>query len=145
MVSGNTFYRSEHGLTNRGLEQTTIFTQKLADLGVDLVDVSSGGNDLRQKIKVGPSYRESTSQSWSLSFADHAELPFAAHVKKNTKNILVGAVGLITEPKQANDIIENGEADVVFFAREILRHIDFPLEAAQDLGAAVSPAQQYEL
>ena len=41
----------------RGLEQTTIFTQRLADVGIDLIDVSSGGNDTRQKIKVGPSYR----------------------------------------------------------------------------------------
>lgn len=44
-------------LMARGIDQTTILTQKLADLGVDLIDVSSGGNDLRGNIKVGPSYR----------------------------------------------------------------------------------------
>ena len=53
-------------------------------------------------------------------------------------------MGLITDPAQANDIIENGEADIVLFAREVLRHIDFPLDAAQTLGAAVSPMVQYE-
>ncbi|WVR07034.1 hypothetical protein IAU60_004073 [Kwoniella sp. DSM 27419] len=111
-----------------GIDQTTILTQRLADLGVDLIDVSSGGNDLRQKVKVGPSY----------------QLPFAEHLKKNTKDILVGAVGLITDPHQANDIIENDQADVVLFARQVLRDIDFPLKAALELGAAVSPAVQYD-
>ena len=47
-------------LMNRGIEQTTILAGKLKELGVDLLDVSSGGNDLRAKIKVGPSYRKST-------------------------------------------------------------------------------------
>ena len=46
-------------LMNRGIEQTTILAGKLKELGVDLLDVSSGGNDLRAKIKVGPSYRKS--------------------------------------------------------------------------------------
>jgi broad specificity phosphatase PhoE len=49
----------ETELTIRGIEQTTILASKLKELGVDLLDVSSGGNDLRAKIKVGPSYRES--------------------------------------------------------------------------------------
>ncbi|WVQ67672.1 uncharacterized protein L199_005876 [Kwoniella botswanensis] len=111
-----------------GIDQTTYLTQKLADLGVDLIDVSSGGNDLKGKVKVGPSY----------------QLPFAEHIKQNVSNILVGAVGIITEPAQANDIIEEGKADVVFLAREVLRDIDFPLKAALELGAAVSPAVQYE-
>ncbi|WWC94179.1 hypothetical protein V866_001018 [Kwoniella sp. B9012] len=111
-----------------GIDQTTYLTQKLADLGVDLIDVSSGGNDLKGKVKVGPSY----------------QLPFAEHIKQNVSNILVGAVGIITESAQANDIIEEGKADVVFLAREVLRDIDFPLKAALELGAAVSPAVQYE-
>lgn len=49
-----------HILTYRGLEQSTILSQKLKDLGVDLLDISSGGNDLRGKIEVGPSYRAYT-------------------------------------------------------------------------------------
>lgn len=80
----------------------------------------------------------------TLNIVDTAEVPFAAHVKKNVPNLLVGAVGLITDPQEANDIIENGEADVVFFARQLLRDIDFPLEAAQALGVAVAPAAQYQ-
>lgn len=111
-----------------GLEQTTIFAEKLRDLGIDLLDVSSGGNDLRGKIKVGPKY----------------QTPFAAHIKKHVPNLLIGAVGIITEPHEANEILEDGEADVIFMARQVLRDIDFPLQAAQDLGVAVAPAAQYE-
>jgi len=111
-----------------GIEQTTILTQKLADIGIDLIDVSSGGNDTRQKIKPGPSY----------------QVPFADHLRKHTKNIMVGTVGIITDPIQANDIIEHNQADVVLCARQVLRDIDFPLRAAQELGVAVAPAVQYE-
>ncbi|ORY34039.1 hypothetical protein BCR39DRAFT_518221 [Naematelia encephala] len=111
-----------------GIQQTTLFVAKLAELGIDLVDVSSGGNDSRQKIKVQPAY----------------QLPFAEHLKKHVPNVLIGAVGIITEPTQANDILEQGKADVVLLARQILRDIDFPLEAALELGAAVAPAVQYE-
>ncbi|KAK8864391.1 hypothetical protein IAR55_001639 [Kwoniella newhampshirensis] len=111
-----------------GIEQTTILTQKLADIGVDVIDVSSGGNDLRQKVRPGPSY----------------QLPLAEHIKKAVPNILVGAVGIITTPHQANDIIEEGKADVIFMARQVLRDIDFPLEAALALGVAVAPAVQFE-
>lgn len=111
-----------------GIEQTTIFAEKLRDIGIDLLDVSSGGNDSRQQIDVGPKY----------------QVPFAAHVKKHVPNLLIGAVGLITTPQEAEGVLQNGEADVVFFARQILRDIDFPLEAAQELGVAVAPAVQYE-
>jgi 2,4-dienoyl-CoA reductase-like NADH-dependent reductase (Old Yellow Enzyme family) len=73
------------------------------------------------------------------------EVQFARHLKENVKNILVGTVGLITESKQANDLLEDGAADVVLMAREVLRDIDFPLRAARELGAAVYPLAQYEL
>lgn len=72
------------------------------------------------------------------------EVPFAAHVKKHVPNLLIGAVGLITTPAEAEGILQNGEADVVLFARQILRDIDFPLEAALELGVAAAPAVQYE-
>ncbi|KAK4683984.1 hypothetical protein P7C73_g6224, partial [Tremellales sp. Uapishka_1] len=111
-----------------GIEQTTILTQKLADLGVDLIDVSSGGNDLKGDIKLGPGY----------------QVGFAEHLKKNVKNIIVGAVGLITDANQSNEIVEKEQADVCLFAREQLRDIDFPLRTAQELGAVVSPSVQYE-
>ncbi|KIR67195.1 oxidoreductase [Cryptococcus bacillisporus CA1873] len=111
-----------------GIEQTTIFVGKLAELGVDLVDVSSGGNDLRQKIAPGPSY----------------QLPFAEHLKKTYPNLLIGSVGIITDAKQANDILEQGKADVILIGRQLLRNLDWPLDAAVDLGVAVAPAVQYE-
>ncbi|OWZ58869.1 oxidoreductase [Cryptococcus neoformans c8] len=111
-----------------GIEQTTTFVGKLAELGVDLVDVSSGGNDLRQKIAPGPSY----------------QLPFAAHLKKTYPNLLIGSVGIITDAKQANDILEQGKADVILIGRQLLRNLDWPLGAAVELGVAVAPAVQYE-
>lgn len=70
-------------------------------------------------------------------------MPFAEHIKKNVSNLPIGAVGIITEPEQANDIIESGQADVTLFARQILRDIDFPLRAAMELGVAVNPSLQY--
>ena len=110
-----------------GLEQTTIYAQKLKAKGIDLLDVSSGGLDSRQKITVGPGY----------------QLPFAAHIKKNVPELLIGTVGIITDAFQAEQILQDGKADVVFFAREVIRNVDFPLQAAQDLGAAVQPLMQY--
>lgn len=111
-----------------GMQQTTILATKLRDIGVDLIDVSSGGNYVGQHISVGPSY----------------QVPFSAHLKKQVPGIIIGAVGLITDPKQAEEILENDKADCVFLAREILRNPDFVLEAAQALGVAVQPAVQYE-
>jgi tRNA-dihydrouridine synthase len=71
------------------------------------------------------------------------EVQFAEHIKKAVPDFLIGAVGIITEPEQANDILENGQADIAFFARQVLRDIDFPLRAAQELGVAVNPSLQY--
>ena len=115
-------------LTPRGLEQTTLLAAKLRDIGVDLFHVSSGGNDVRQKIKLGPGY----------------QVPFAAHVRANVPGILVGAVGSLTDARQSEAVLEKGEADVVFFGRQVLRYIDFPLHAAEEFGVAVAPAVQYE-
>lgn len=110
-----------------GIEQTTILAKKLGDIGVDLLDVSSGGVSPKQKITIGPGY----------------QVPFAAHIKKNVPGLLIGAVGLITSPGQAEEILQQDKADILFFARELLRDIDFPLKAAEELGAAVQPAVQY--
>ncbi|CAD6585588.1 MAG: hypothetical protein TREMPRED_004180 [Tremellales sp. Tagirdzhanova-0007] len=111
-----------------GLEQTTKLAQRLAAIGIDLIDVSSGGNDTRQKVPVEPSY----------------QVPFASHIKQHVRDTIVGTVGIITDPVQANDILQNDEADVVFCGRQVLRDLDFPLRAAQELGCAVAPAVQYE-
>jgi 2,4-dienoyl-CoA reductase-like NADH-dependent reductase (Old Yellow Enzyme family) len=69
---------------------------------------------------------------------------FAARIKKELPDLLVGAVGLITQPHQAEDIIQQEKADVVLIGREFLRNADFPLKAAETLGVAVKPANQYE-
>lgn len=110
------------------IEQASIFAGELVKLDVDLIDVSSGGNYSGQKIPTFPGY----------------QVPFAARLKADHPSLAVGAVGLITESKQANAIIAEGKADVVFLARELLRRLDFPLIAAYELGVAVKPANQYE-
>lgn len=110
-----------------GIQQTTILVNKLKELGVDLVDTSSGGNFVGQKIPTGPLY----------------QVPFAAELKEKVPGILIGAVGLITTAEQAAQIIDSNQADVVHLARQLLRNADFPLSAAQNLGVAVQPAVQY--
>lgn len=97
----------------------------LKDKGVDLVDCSSAGNVLA-KIPLKPGY----------------QVEFAEAVGKT--GILTGAVGLITEAKQADDIIQTGRADMVFIARELLRDPHFPLRAAHELGHEVKWPVQYE-
>ncbi|KAH7325466.1 NADH:flavin oxidoreductase/NADH oxidase [Rhizoctonia solani] len=105
-----------------GIEQSIELSRRVQAEGVDLVDVSSGGNYVKQNILV----------------------EFAARIKKEVPNLLVGAVGLITQPQQAEDILQEEKADVVLMARELLRNVDFPLKAAEALGVAVKPANQYE-
>ncbi len=88
----------------------------LKDADVDLVDVSTGGNALAD-IPVGPGY----------------QVPFARRIRQEA-GIAAGAVGMITEPKQAEDVIADGSADVVLLARELLRNPHWPLYAAHELG-----------
>ncbi len=95
--------------------------------GVDLIDCSSGGNVATAKIPIGPGY----------------QVQFAEKVKKES-GILTGAVGMITEPKQADEIISSGKADLVIMAREFLRDPYFPLRAAHELGVEVKWPSQYE-
>jgi 2,4-dienoyl-CoA reductase-like NADH-dependent reductase (Old Yellow Enzyme family) len=93
---------------------------QLKALGVDLVDVSTGGNVHNAPIKATPGF----------------QVPFATAIRAET-GIMTTAVGLITEPEQADHIIQTGEADAVFMAREFLRNPRFPLLAAQKLGVAI--------
>lgn len=109
-----------------GIEQTRILSKELVELGVDLIDTSSGGNFVGQKIPIGPSY----------------QVPFSEVLKGD--QLTTGTVGLITTPKQAEEILQKGQADVIFLARELLRHVDWPLYAAQELGVVVKPPVQYE-
>ncbi|CAE6449186.1 hypothetical protein ACGC1H_003984 [Rhizoctonia solani] len=111
-----------------GIEQSVELSRRVQAEGVDLVDVSSGGNYYKQNILVGWNY----------------QVEFAARIKKEIPSLLVGAVGLITQPQQAEDILREGKADVILMARELLRNVDFPLKAAEALGVAVKPANQYE-
>jgi 2,4-dienoyl-CoA reductase-like NADH-dependent reductase (Old Yellow Enzyme family) len=108
------------------VEQSVELARIAASLGVDLVDVSSGGLDPRQEIAVGPGY----------------QVPFAARIRREA-GVATGAVGLITAPAQAEAIVAGGEADVVLLAREFLRDPYFPRRAARELDAAIEAPPQY--
>jgi 2,4-dienoyl-CoA reductase-like NADH-dependent reductase (Old Yellow Enzyme family) len=99
----------------------------LKENGVDLIDVSSGGLVSHQQIPLGPNY----------------QVPFAEQIKKET-GIFTGAVGLITTSQQAEDVIANGKADLVLFARESLRNPNLGLDFAQELGVDVQWPKQYD-
>ncbi|MEA5140202.1 NADPH dehydrogenase NamA [Arcicella rigui] len=89
----------------------------LKNVGIDLIDSSTGGNIYNAKIPIGPSY----------------QVPFAQNIKRET-GILTGAVGLITTSTQMESILVTGQADLIFLARELLRDPYFPLRAAAELG-----------
>ncbi len=108
------------------LEESVRLAPLLAEGGVDLVDVSSGGLHHTQQIAVEPGY----------------QVPFANAVRKS--GIATGAVGLITEPKQAEEVLAAEQADVVLLARELLRDPYWPLRAAHELGDDVAWPAQYE-
>jgi 2,4-dienoyl-CoA reductase-like NADH-dependent reductase (Old Yellow Enzyme family) len=99
----------------------------LKDKGVDLIDVSSGGLALQQQIPIFPGY----------------QVEFADSIKRET-GILTGAVGLITDAHQAEQILENGQADLVFLAREFLRDPYFPLTASSEMDEQLKWPVQYE-
>jgi len=105
------------------IQETTELAQLLAERGVDLIDVSSGGLHPAQKITVGPGY----------------QVPFARDVRIKAE-IPTGAVGLITEPAQAQAILDEGSADVVLLARAALREPAWPLRAAHELGIPAAQA-----
>lgn len=108
------------------LKQSLEFCGHLKDLGVDLVDCSSGGALPAAKIPVAPGY----------------QVDFAASIKKEV-GINTAAVGLITGARQAEDIIRNRQADMVLLGREMLRNPYWPLQAARELNAAVDWPVQY--
>ncbi|KAF9015614.1 NADH:flavin oxidoreductase/NADH oxidase [Cyathus striatus] len=111
-----------------GIEQSKILVGELEKLGVDLIDCSSGGNYVKQKITVRPGY----------------QVPFAEALKREYPSVVVAAVGLITNPLEANKYLQDGQADAIFLARELMRNPHWPLQAAQSLGVAVKAANQYE-
>jgi 2,4-dienoyl-CoA reductase-like NADH-dependent reductase (Old Yellow Enzyme family) len=107
-------------------EDTVRFATELRAHGVDLLDVSTGGNAPGVRIPAGPGY----------------QVPFAARVKAETP-MPVAAVGLITEPEQAEKILVNGEADAVLLGRELLRDPSWARRAARELGGEVRVPDQY--
>nr|WP_202515506.1 NADH:flavin oxidoreductase/NADH oxidase [Streptomyces sp. SID161] len=107
-------------------DDTVRFARDLHAHGVDLLDVSTGGNAAGVRIPAGPGY----------------QVPFAARVKAETP-LAVGAVGLITEAGQAQKILANGEADAVLLGRELLRNPSWARQAARELGGEVRIPDQY--
>jgi 2,4-dienoyl-CoA reductase-like NADH-dependent reductase (Old Yellow Enzyme family) len=108
------------------IEDSVALAAQLGDRGVDLIDCSSGGNVAQAKIPLGPGY----------------QVPFAERIRRET-GIMTGAVGLITEPAQAEEIVREGRADLVFLARQLLRDPYWPLHAAQALGDPPPVPEQY--
>jgi 2,4-dienoyl-CoA reductase-like NADH-dependent reductase (Old Yellow Enzyme family) len=110
------------------LEASVELARLLRGEGVDLIDASSGG------IAPVP--------AGTIPLEPLYQTPFAERIRRDA-GIATGAVGLITEPADANAIVADGRADLVFLARELLRDPYWPLYAARALGGAVSWPQQY--
>lgn len=106
--------------------QTIEYAKELKKIGADLIDCSSGGNLPNVTYPVAPLYQ--------VVFADKV---------KHEADVETGAVGIITEPRDAEEILKSGRADLVFIAREFLRHSDWVLWAAQELGVKVKWPNQY--
>ena len=109
------------------LSSSIVLAEALKQIGIDLIDCSTGGNVPHASIPVEPGY----------------QVPFAQAIRK-TVGIATGAVGMITEPSQANQILLSGKADVVLLARELLRDPYWPMRAALELGFEAKWPKQYE-
>ena len=109
------------------IEESVALANELQTLGVDLLDVSSGGNVSAAPIVVGPGY----------------QVHFAQAVKSGS-TIVTSAVGMITDAHQANEIVESGKSDIVMMAREFLRDPRWPLHAARELGVDIAWPLQLE-
>ena len=107
-------------------EESVELAKRLREHGVDLVDVSSGGQVPNAKIPIGPGF----------------QVPFAERIRKEA-GISTAAVGMITEPSQANEIVASGQADMVLLARQMLRDPYWPLHAAAALNESASWPVQY--
>ncbi|WBC09748.1 NADH:flavin oxidoreductase/NADH oxidase [Micromonospora sp. WMMA1947] len=108
------------------VEDSVVLAGELAAAGVDLVDTSSGGAAVKASIPVGPGY----------------QVPLAARIRRDA-GVPTGAVGLIVEPEQAEQIVAGGEADLVLLGRELLRDPYWPRRAAAKLGATPTWPDQY--
>ena len=108
------------------IEQSVVLAARLKELGVDLIDCSSGALVPRARIPVGKGY----------------QVPFARRIRDEA-GIMTGAVGMITEPAHANEIVTGGDADLVFLARELLREPYWAIKAEQVLGVEPTWPTQY--
>ena len=108
------------------IEESVELAKVLGGRGVDLIDASSAALIPGVKVPVGPGY----------------QVPFAERIRREA-GIATGAVGMITDPAQADQIIRHGQADLVFLARELLRDPYWPMHAAARLGKAVRWPVQY--
>jgi 2,4-dienoyl-CoA reductase-like NADH-dependent reductase (Old Yellow Enzyme family) len=108
------------------IDQSVELARLLLALGVDVIDCSSGGNVEKADIPMGPGY----------------QTPFAERIRREA-NIATAAVGMITAPAQADQIIRNEQADIVLLAREMLRDPYWPLHAAHELGHGAPWPRQY--
>jgi 2,4-dienoyl-CoA reductase-like NADH-dependent reductase (Old Yellow Enzyme family) len=109
-----------------GIEDSVALARMVGPLGVDLIDCSAGGIDPTASPPLGPGF----------------QTPFAQELRTRT-NILTGAVGLITDPAQADHIVRTGQADLVLLGRLLLRDPGWPLRAARELGQDVDWPVRY--
>jgi 2,4-dienoyl-CoA reductase-like NADH-dependent reductase (Old Yellow Enzyme family) len=100
------------------LDQSVVFARRAKELGVDLIDVSSGALVPKAQIPVAKGY----------------QVPLARRIRHDAA-IKTGAVGLITEPQYADELVTGGDADLVFIGRELLREPYWALKAQHALGA----------
>jgi 2,4-dienoyl-CoA reductase-like NADH-dependent reductase (Old Yellow Enzyme family) len=104
------------------IEESVELSRRLKSEGVDLIDCSSGGSSPSARVPIAPGY----------------QVEFAARIRREA-GIASAAVGMITEPAQADDIIRQEKADLVLLARELLRDPNWPLRAAGELGIQPAP------
>lgn len=109
------------------VEDTVKLAKLLKEEGIDLLDVSSGGNSKEQKIKAGPGY----------------QVHFAEQIKKEVPDLLIGSVGMIWRSGLANEVLDGGKADVILVAREFLRDPSLVLTWAKELNVTVKYPIQY--
>lgn len=109
------------------LEESIALCKILKEKAVEVIDVSTGGGVIQQKITTSPNY----------------QVPFSKAIKQQT-GIITGAVGLITNGEQANEILEKNQADLIFIGREFLRNPQFVLRAAEELDQSIDWPSQYE-
>jgi len=125
-ISATDWVPQINGIPGWDLAQSIQFAKWLKDIGIDLVDCSTGGLILDAQIPVAPGF----------------QTPYAAGIRKEA-SIATGAVGLITDAHQAEHILVTEQADAVLLARELLRDPYWPLRAARELGVDVAWPNPY--